>query len=229
VRLVKRLRKYRLRVLLMDWHISAAGPKRQPFLRSFTPRTASRLLLALVAWLRGKPTRPSAFRDLSIPSTQRVKVVALRRYARGYPPRVFIETGTHTGDTTAALAPMFQRCVTIELSEQLHAAAARRFSAMPSVSCLQGDSGRVISDVLRALEEPALFWLDAHHSGDATADAGYDPIFEELKAIFAHRVRTHVVLVDDARGHQVEAIRAMTPETHRFAVRNDIIRITPAV
>jgi hypothetical protein len=163
-----------------------------------------------------------------VPSQPMAKVLAIRWYARHYKPRFFVETGTFMGDTTAAVADLFEQCFTIELSDQLYHRASERFSKTGNVRCLQGDSGRMILDLIRNdLSGPALFWLDAHASGGITVDAGYDPIFAELEAIFADPETEHVILIDDARGHQIDKIRDMVPLGRSFAVRNDIIRIAP--
>jgi hypothetical protein len=60
------------------------------------------------------------------------------------------------------------------------------------VTCINGDSGGVLAQVVAGLEEPALFWLDAHTSGGNTADAGRDTIEEELRTIFAGGERDRV-------------------------------------
>jgi hypothetical protein len=57
--------------------------------------------------------------------------------------------------------------------------------------------------------------------------AGYDPIAKEIAAIYADRGRPHVVLIDDANGHAIDAIRAAVPAGHTVSIRNDMIRITP--
>ena len=50
------------------------------------------------------------------------------------------------------------------------------------------------------VDEPALFWLDAHYAGPLTARGMLDsPIVQELDAIRAHPVAGHVVLIDDMR------------------------------
>ncbi len=176
---------------------------------------------------RGRLSSPAKFRRIYIPAPPFVKVIALRRYARTFALDSFIETGTCFGETTAALAHLFDRCITIELSHELHSQAVKRFSGLRNVRCLQGDSGVVLSRVLAEIDKPALFWLDAHHSGGVTANAGYDPIFEELKCIYMHSIKKHVILVDDARGHAVERIISEAPPSHKATVRNDIIRIVP--
>ena len=81
--------------------------------------------------------------------------------------------------------------------------------------------------VIAQIKTPALFWLDAHYSGGTTADSGQDPIVEELKSIFQSRNCRHVVLIDDARAHNVEAIARWIPGDVSVSVRNDLIRIIP--
>jgi hypothetical protein len=151
----------------------------------------------------------------------------LQHYAGEFGLRTFVETGTFVGDTTAAVARSFDRCFTIELSDDLHARAVKRFSAQPHIVCVHGDSGAAINDILSRIDQPALFWLDAHYSGGITADAGYDPILKELSSIFAHSSNGHVVLVDDARGHQIDAIARHIPEGYFLSIKNDIARIVP--
>ncbi len=156
-----------------------------------------------------------------------VKAVGLRRYARDFGLRIFVETGTWHGDTTAALAERFEHCYTIELSAQLFQTAARRFASLPHVECIQGDSATELPRLFsRIAPGPALFWLDAHASGGDTA-AGPDPIGAELTAIFARENGADVILVDDATGHDLDAIAAMLPESHAMTVSNNIIRLVP--
>ena len=175
----------------------------------------------------GRLLSPTSFNRIYVPAPPSVKIIALRRYARTFKLNSFVETGTFLGDTTAAVANLFDLCVTIELAPELHAQATKRLSSLGHVSCLLGDSGAVLSRVLSDVRAPTLFWLDAHHSGGMTANAGYDPIFEELRSIYAHFVHGHVILVDDARGHDVGRIIRETPPSYTATVRNDIIRIVP--
>jgi hypothetical protein len=163
-----------------------------------------------------------------VPSRGMAKVRTIRWHARHYKPQFFVETGTFMGDTTAAVADLFERCFTIELSNELHHRASERLSQFGNVRCLQGDSGRMVSDLIRNhLPGPALFWLDAHASGGVTTHAGYDPIFAELEAILADQETGHVILIDDARGHQIDTIRQMVTPSRCFTVKNDIVRIVP--
>jgi len=120
----------------------------------------------------------------------------LRDAARTHGLRMLIETGTYMGETAWALRREFARVDTIELEPTLARLAEIRFRRTPNVHVHPGDSAAVLPQLLSALTEPALFWLDAHPSTDRTAH-GAIPLRDELAAIAAHPVRGHVVLVDD--------------------------------
>jgi hypothetical protein len=204
----------------LDWLSSPAGTSAQPYLRAMTLRLPTRL------WFLLRKHRIPAV--IYLPSPPFVKVLALKRYARQYGLKTFVETGTFMGNTTASMADVMARCITVELSNQLHERALARFRDRANIHCVLGNSAQAIPAILQSLDEPALFWLDAHYSGGITADGGADPIIDELTAIFSHPVyRRSVVLVDDARGHSIDRIGALVPKSHTVSVRNDIIRIVP--
>jgi hypothetical protein len=52
-------------------------------------------------------------------------------------------------------------------------------------------------------------------------------MLRELDAIYRHRVKNHVILIDDASGREDTVARGL-PSHYRAIVRNDIIRIVPA-
>jgi hypothetical protein len=222
----RRARNERLR--FVDWLASPEGPAPSPALKTFKVRPETWMALWGRRLLSGEFNLPMPRGRLYVPPPPLVKVAALRRYARSYRLATFIETGTHLGRTVASLSPEFDRCFTIELSANLHQRAVERFSSIANVTCLQGDSTDVLPCILQSLNTAALFWLDAHASGGETVNSGKGPIVAELEAIFSHRVRTHVVLIDDARGHDLSAIWRVIPPHMKATNRNDIIRITPA-
>ena len=99
-----------------------------------------------------------------------------------------------------------------------------------------GDSEVALPRILDELNEPCLFWLDAHYSGGFTGKGRLEtPIINELNAIFEHHIKTHVVLIDDARcfngEHDYPTLKQLQgfvldrwPNVE-FAVDADIIRI----
>ncbi|HEV8634531.1 MAG TPA: class I SAM-dependent methyltransferase [Chloroflexota bacterium] len=173
-----------------------------------------------------------------VPPPHAVKQRVLRAYAHAFGPRVLVETGTYMGDMVAAMLDQFDRIYSIELSEELHARARARFADEPRVTILQGDSARVLPELLKELGVPCLFWLDGHYSSGVTALGDREtPVEQELRAILTHTVRGHVVLIDDARQFVGEgdwpAISTIESTVHaidpRLVVRveDDIIRVHP--
>lgn len=189
----------------------------------------------LRTWLRNRRRLRYAIECHPVPAlTAWEKQQHLIEWVRRSGVRVFVETGTYRGETTLALRQVVRRCVTIELDPDLHAAARAVFAGMTDVDLLLGDSGTLIRDVLVGLDEPALFWLDAHYSGAGTARGVEDsPILGELHSILSHPIRDHIVIVDDAREFVGEngypTIRRLAKFVERrgyaIRIRDDLIRI----
>jgi hypothetical protein len=138
-----------------------------------------------------------------------------------------------------AVVGRFDRIFSIELDDQWYAKAVGRFAARRDVTLLHGDSSVRLCEVLAGLREPALFWLDAHYSGPATARGPLDsPIAWELELIAAHPVRGHVILIDDIRefngsgGYpEADALAAELRRNHPadvVEIRDDVLRWHPA-
>lgn len=115
---------------------------------------------------------------------------------------VAVETGTFQGDTSLLLAEQFGRCVTIERSQALAAAARSRFADDRRVTVLEGTSRERLADALPSLEEGCFFWLDAHGMYDYVGeDQDENPLLAELELILTTRGSApNVIAVDDARG-----------------------------
>lgn len=114
--------------------------------------------------------------------------------------KVFVETGTFMGDMTVAQASFFDKLYTIELGEELYLNARKRFEAFPNIFGLLGDSGKVLSKIIKDINQPAIFWLDGHYSGGITAKGDLVcPIYGELDAIFSNGQFKHILCIDDAR------------------------------
>lgn len=130
--------------------------------------------------------------------------------AVGWGATVAIETGTYLGDTTALLADLFERVITIEADAALANRATERFRSTPGIDVVGGNSPSVIRDVAPTVTDRAFYWLDAHFcgAGDETdapflPTAGDDqqcPLLEELGAIdTSPSAGDAVILIDDAR------------------------------
>lgn len=167
-----------------------------------------------------------------------VKRRAVRRYARRFGATTLIETGTFKGDMVAATRRSFRQIFSIELHPGLAADARKRFAGDKAVSILQGDSAKLLNEILDEVDRPALFWLDAHYSGGITAQGEEEtPVLNELRTILEHPVAGHVLLIDDAREFggsssypTIPEVRSLVNEKRpalRFSVASDIIRIHP--
>ena len=94
----------------------------------------------------------------------------------------------------------FQQLITIELDDYLFKRASARFRKIAKIKLLHGDSGKKIAEALADLNQPCLFWLDAHYSGGITAHGEQmTPVFAEISHILNHQIKDHVIVIDDAR------------------------------
>jgi hypothetical protein len=135
----------------------------------------------------------------SNPIPHKIKRRVIRDYSSKYNIRTFVETGTYLGDMIAALQRDFDEIHSVELFRPLFDKACLRFAVEKRVHIHFGDSADVLTNILRELKLPALFWLDAHYSGKGTARGRDDsPIIFELKQIFDCGQINHIVLIDDA-------------------------------
>ena len=174
-------------------------------------------------------------RDRRLP-TQAAKYATIREYAAAYEVHTFVETGTYEGDAVFACLGSFDRIYSIELATELFQRASDRFAGDSHVEILQGDSTYVLPAILEKISEPCLFWLDGHYSCGTTAQGEQDtPIRAELRAILDHRVKGHVVLIDDARlfagrnGYptlsDVKEVVLCTNPLACYSVKDDIVRL----
>jgi len=166
-----------------------------------------------------------------------LKQRAVLEYARRYRLKTLVETGTYYGEMIAAVGKRFERLYSIELDPRLAKLAQRRFRGNTRVEIIEGDSQKVVPQLLKSIDEPCLWWLDAGYCG-WTGEIG-DPnrLGSEVKAILDDRRFVHVVLMDDADGvngeggsptleELIASIKSNYPE-REVDVKRNIIRITP--
>jgi hypothetical protein len=176
----------------------------------------------------------------TIPPPADIKCEVLGWYAKWSGARVLVETGTFRGDTTEALRHHMDLVYTIEAAPELYKAALQRFTGAKNVRLLQGDSTVMIKTVLAELKQKAVFWLDAHWCGQPTyGEVLSAAIMGELEAIFAHSIKDHIIIIDDARyftGHfgypSVDYLRRWVAERRpdmAFDIAIDSFRIHPPI
>ncbi len=183
----------------------------------------------LIEWERkGKP----------VPPPHVVKQKTLQTYSKNYGLKILVETGTLYGDMVEAMKKVFDRIYSIELDKGLYEEARKRFNGEKHIELICGDSGVEIINLMNKIDEPALFWLDAHFSGGITAKGENDtPIYKELSTILNAPDRGHVMIIDDARSFGSDPDYPNMDELNEFvkskrsnleiAVQDDSIRITP--
>jgi len=161
------------------------------------------------------------------------KRVMLIQYAKRFDLKTFVETGTYKGDTvkTMLLSSLFENIYSVDIDKTRAARAKRRFRSFKFIQCDHGDSAVWLPQVLREINEPALFWLDAHASYEQVLKSGVPtPILDEIRAIVSHR-KDHVVLIDDARYYDgnlkdyptFDQIKSLFPPEWNCKVIGDII------
>lgn len=114
-------------------------------------------------------------------------------------PSVFVETGLYLGDHMPTRVSLFKTIHTIELNKDFIDRAKLRFPEFTNIVYHHGDSGEVLGHMASEINEPALFYLDAHYSGGETA-YGKDetPLLRELSALKS-RPYNDVIVIDDCR------------------------------
>lgn len=179
--------------------------------------------------LRGEPIR----------SPHLLKQRTVRDYAQRYGLRILVETGTYYGEMVVAMRDRFAEIYSVEFDSQLAQRAAKKFSRWPHIHILEGDSQKVVPELLKSLKEPTLFWLDAGYYGWAGLHGNEKRLTSEIEAVLSHSIPQHVILMDDARGlngqngsptveELKQRIAAQFPG-RGFEVKYDILRITPSV
>lgn len=171
-----------------------------------------------------------------LPPPHIVKQRTVKEYAAEFSLDILVETGTYLGAMIDATRDTFGRIYSIELDGALYRRARKKYRRFDHISVFNGNSSQVLGDVLAAIREPCLFWLDAHHSGVLTARGELEsPIVQEVGQILRHPVVDHVILIDDAHafvgqgGYPTLAeLRNEVGSWHpdwTFEVRDDIIRV----
>jgi hypothetical protein len=158
-----------------------------------------------------------------------VKQRMIAEFASRFNLETLVETGTNYAHMLYVNKDRFREIYSIELDENRAQNARRKFASYSNVHVLQGDSAKVLPQLLPALKEPCLFWLDGHDFDIST------PVKQELNAIYKHPIRDHVLLIDDARWFDgrtqyptLEQLREKTAREYpgrTVEVKDDIIRI----
>ena len=111
---------------------------------------------------------------------------------------VFFETGTNTGyGVICAIKSGFKKIHSIDIEERYYEMAKKNFVenfefSDISFSFYLGDSGVLLSDIIKNIDERITFWLDGHEFHNI-------PLLDELETIKQHKIKDHTLIIDDVR------------------------------
>lgn len=103
--------------------------------------------------------------------------------------KTVIETGTWKGRTAQFLSGFCEKVYTIEISEE-YFNEANYLESSPNITRILGNSPEVLDKILPEIEQPVLFFLDAHWGK-------YWPLLDELESIKRNGFFKSVIVVHD--------------------------------
>jgi len=153
--------------------------------------------------------------------------------------KIFVETGTWRGDSLFYLRKRFAELHSIEFMPELYTTNVKALRHLPNVFLYHGDSGILLSALVRNIRLPCVFWLDGHYSGPGTGRSESDtPILAELDVLLVRNQERDTILIDDARlftgndGYPtMESLRKLVASKRPqalFRVEDDVIEIWDA-
>ncbi|MEG3896269.1 MULTISPECIES: FkbM family methyltransferase [unclassified Microcoleus] len=111
----------------------------------------------------------------------------------------FIETGTYQGHTAYWASQVFEQVFTIEYSQDLYQKVTEKYGHIKNIDFLYGDTRKLLYRTVSQLQNPSLFWLDAHWSGGPTyGEIDECPLLAEIEIINRSDCE-HFIFIDDAR------------------------------
>ncbi len=116
-----------------------------------------------------------------------------------FPIDNLVETGTYKGGTAVWASEYFKKVLTIEYSKELYEKVTHDFRHISNIEFIFGNSKTELSKLLERLENPSIFWLDAHWCGGSTyGDNDECPLIEEIDILNRSKFE-NFIFIDDAR------------------------------
>lgn len=170
-----------------------------------------------------------------IPPPPPVKQKIISEYQKKYNCKILVETGTYLGYMVSAQRKNFKKIYSVEIGEDLYLRAKRKFKKYSHIKLILGDSGEKMPEIIKEIDEPALFWLDGHYSSGITSKGELNcPIWSELNSIFVKKL-PHIFLIDDARDFngkndyptidELNEYFKKQDKSYSLTVEDDIIRV----
>jgi len=115
-----------------------------------------------------------------------------------FPNYYFVETGTYRGQGIRfALRANFSEIHSVEISRKFAKKAKSVFARYKNVHIWEGDSGKILWDVIKDMDSPITFWLDGHNGTPDPNGGKNTPLLEELEQIKWHPIKKHTIIIDD--------------------------------
>jgi hypothetical protein len=139
---------------------------------------------------------------------EEVKWFLILDYAKRFNLDTLIETGTAVADTLIHVGHQFENIYSFELMETYWTVAKQNLQEAKIDAHVFNESsaGQSFINLVKTIDQPALFYLDAHYSGEGTGSdpslsTPHVPVRQELKVITTHSPynNRNVIIVDDAR------------------------------
>lgn len=116
-----------------------------------------------------------------------------------YPNPVYVETGIWRGDSIQqALDAGFKRVIGIDVDPSCIDFCRSRFDNNPAIELHCGDSAACLRDIIKDIQEPISFLLDAHWQFIEGTEPGPNPfpLLDEINVI-ADREFNDIAIIDD--------------------------------
>lgn len=116
--------------------------------------------------------------------------------------KIFVETGTHFGDSVdVALNLGFEKIISVETVEEFYNTCVLKFQSENKVILYKGTSKDNLSEMMKNINEPVLFFLDAHFSGASSE------CFDELEIIKTILIKNNTIIIDDLCNFDIDDLK----------------------
>jgi FkbM family methyltransferase len=113
----------------------------------------------------------------------------------------FVETGPYAGySINQALDAGFKVIHGIELDSRAAGSTTRNFKDKSNVHIWHGDSGAILYEVIKDIDDRITFWLNTNNPS-MNLNIEHTAILRELDQIKRHHIKTHTILIDSIRDH----------------------------
>jgi len=139
---------------------------------------------------------------------------------------VVVESGTYLGQSTKYFSKQFTKVFSVEISPKLFEFSQKRLTKIKNVFLLQGDSVDQLPKIISYLDQPTIFYLDAHASGGVTHQGlEPSPVKKELDIISNFRfLNRSIIALDDARGFDGSNSYPSFVEICKWAADNKLLQ-----